>query len=226
MEATLDKRNRVDLLDLKDQREGEGHIFFKSTIIRAKFFYANPPKVARIKLNQFLKVKGPSDQSVNLVKSLRKVNLQLKDYTINPQKDPLNDLFNLFRQGKAKKDKQVLLKDIKNFIEGRVEEESISFGSQSANPSIFMNINVDERLTSKFFDVEVSTLLPSILTKEKLYEVVKRLNILLGKSESLAKDESLNIIKELETQTSYAGCLPNKQSNLNELLNKFIQLAA
>ncbi|WP_317135118.1 type IV secretory system conjugative DNA transfer family protein, partial [Piscirickettsia litoralis] len=42
MEANLDKRNRVDLLDLKDQREGEAHVFFKSSIIRMRSFYANP----------------------------------------------------------------------------------------------------------------------------------------------------------------------------------------
>ncbi|WP_317135139.1 hypothetical protein [Piscirickettsia litoralis] len=60
MEASLDKRNRVDLLDLKDQREGEAHVFFKSKIIRMKSFYANPPKVKKIKINQFLKVEPPS----------------------------------------------------------------------------------------------------------------------------------------------------------------------
>lgn len=226
MEATLDKRHRIDLLDLKDQREGEGHIFFKSTIVRAKFFYANPPKVARIKLNQFLKVKGPTDQSVSLVKSLKKVNSDLKNYAVNANTDPLKDLFTLCGQEKSKKDKAIFLKELQQFIEGKVEEEVINFGDQTGNPSIFMHIVVDERLASKFFDIEVATLLPSILTKEKLFEVVKRLNIMLGKSESLAKDESLEIIDELEKQTSYAGCLPKKQANLNELLNKFTQLAA
>jgi intracellular multiplication protein IcmO len=226
MEATLDKRHRIDLLDLKDQREGEGHIFFKSTIVRAKFFYANPPKVARIKLNQFLKVKAPSDHSANMVKSLRKANTNLRDYVINPNTDPLKDLFSIFKQEKTRKDKPLLLKEIQRFIEGRVEEEVMSFGDQSNNASIFMHVLVDERLASKFFDIEVATLLPSILTKEKLFEVVKRLNIMLGKSESLAKDESLDIIDELEKQTSYAGCLPTKNANLSELLNKFTQLAA
>lgn len=226
MEATLDKRHRIDLLDLKDQREGEGHIFFKSTIIRYKSFYANPPKVQRIKLNQFLKVKGPSDKSVALVKSLRGVNDKLNDYAIGSENEALKDIFDLFKQEKSKKDKQSILKEVVHFIQGTVEEEVVSFGDQTNNPSIFMHISVDERLASKFFDIEVATLLPSILTKEKLFEVVKRLNILLGKSESLAREESLGIIKELEVQTSYAGCLPTKQSNLKEKLTQFTRLAA
>jgi len=62
--SSFEKRARIDLLDLKEQTEGEGHIFFKSKIIRAKMFYANPSPVKRIKLNQFLKVEKPPDDLV------------------------------------------------------------------------------------------------------------------------------------------------------------------
>ncbi|HEX4044924.1 MAG TPA: TraM recognition domain-containing protein [Gammaproteobacteria bacterium] len=58
--ASSEKRQRVDLLDLKEQREGEAHIFFKSKIIRARMFYANPPKADEIRINQFLKVEPPA----------------------------------------------------------------------------------------------------------------------------------------------------------------------
>jgi len=57
--ASSEKRQRVDLLDLKEQREGEAHIFFKSKIVRADMFFANPPPVERIRINQFLKVEPP-----------------------------------------------------------------------------------------------------------------------------------------------------------------------
>ncbi|MDQ5884426.1 MAG: intracellular multiplication protein IcmO, partial [Pseudomonadota bacterium] len=60
--SSFEKRARIDLLDLKEQTEGEGHIFFKSKIVRAKMFYANPPPVKRIKVNQFLKVETPPDE--------------------------------------------------------------------------------------------------------------------------------------------------------------------
>jgi len=59
--SSFEKRARIDLLDLKEQGMGEMHIFFKSTIVRAKAFFANPKPVKRLKLNQFLKVDGPPD---------------------------------------------------------------------------------------------------------------------------------------------------------------------
>lgn len=57
--ASSEKRARIDLLDLKEQGLGEMHIFFKSTIVRAKSFFANPPPPQKMKLNQFLKIAAP-----------------------------------------------------------------------------------------------------------------------------------------------------------------------
>lgn len=60
--ASVDKRQRIDLLDLKDQRPGEAHIFFKSKIVRAEMFTAIHVKPAKkIRLNQFLKIEPPSE---------------------------------------------------------------------------------------------------------------------------------------------------------------------
>ena len=57
--ASSEKRSRISLLDLKDQREGEAHIFFKSNVIRARLFHADPPKIKHLRLNHFLKVEPP-----------------------------------------------------------------------------------------------------------------------------------------------------------------------
>lgn len=65
--AQMEKRARVDLLDLKEQAEGEMHIFFKSEIIRANSFYANPKPVKRMRLNHFLKVGQPEDRELETV---------------------------------------------------------------------------------------------------------------------------------------------------------------
>ncbi len=62
--AKLEKRNRVDLLDLKEQRPGEAHFLFKSKIVRGKFFYAAPPPVKRMRLTHFIKVGAPDDNDV------------------------------------------------------------------------------------------------------------------------------------------------------------------
>lgn len=62
--SSFEKRSRIDLLDLKEQTEGEAHIFFKSKIVRAKMFYAAPSPVKKLKLNQFLKVEAPPDEYI------------------------------------------------------------------------------------------------------------------------------------------------------------------
>lgn len=59
--SSSEKRARIDLLDMKEQREGEAHIFFKSKIVRARMFYADPKMVKRMRLNQLLKVATPPD---------------------------------------------------------------------------------------------------------------------------------------------------------------------
>lgn len=63
--SSYEKRARIDLLDLKEQTEGEAHIFFRSQIVRARMFYANPKPVKKLKLNQFLKVEPPPDDYLN-----------------------------------------------------------------------------------------------------------------------------------------------------------------
>jgi len=59
--ARLEKRNRIDLQDLKEQNPGEYHIFFRSKIVRGKSFFANPTPVKTMRLNQFLKVEEMAD---------------------------------------------------------------------------------------------------------------------------------------------------------------------
>ena len=69
--AKTEKRARIDLLDLKEQTEGQMHIFFKSEIIRASSFYVNPKPVKAMRLNVFVKVDLPNDSNLyNLVKSI------------------------------------------------------------------------------------------------------------------------------------------------------------
>lgn len=76
--SSFEKRARVDLLDLKDQTEGEAHIFFRSQIIRANMFYAAPAPVKRLKVNQFLKVEPPPDEYIEkLHKQLQKFQVVL-----------------------------------------------------------------------------------------------------------------------------------------------------
>lgn len=83
--ASVDRRARIELLDLKDQREGECHIFFKSKIVRAELFYANPKPVKKIQINNFLKVEvPPEDYLLNLDARLRGFSNVFSNSAIKP----------------------------------------------------------------------------------------------------------------------------------------------
>lgn len=59
MNISFNKESRLDWLDVKSQTEGQAHIIFKSTMIRAYMFYANPKKPKTLRLNHFIKVEPP-----------------------------------------------------------------------------------------------------------------------------------------------------------------------
>ncbi len=75
--TSVDRRQRIELLDLRDQREGQAHVFFRSDIVRAEFFYASPSPVKRMRLAHLLKVTTPPDEELialdNRLKSFAKV---------------------------------------------------------------------------------------------------------------------------------------------------------
>lgn len=101
--AKTEKRARIDLLDLKDQREGEAHILFKSTIVRAKLFYANPEPCKQLRLNQLLKVDLPKDQDLyTLVKGIEDFEIFAQNIPrLTAPSDPdLDALFKLWAAGK------------------------------------------------------------------------------------------------------------------------------
>lgn len=72
--AKTEKRARIDMLDLKEQVEGDAHILFTSNIVRARMFYANPTPVKALRLNVMLMVDYPSDEELyNLVKAIEDI---------------------------------------------------------------------------------------------------------------------------------------------------------
>lgn len=64
MDARLDTVDKINFADLKAQSEGEMHITFKDTVVRAQGFYANPEgsvnqKKLKLRANHFIKVPKP-----------------------------------------------------------------------------------------------------------------------------------------------------------------------
>jgi intracellular multiplication protein IcmO len=94
--SSFEKRARVDLLDLKDQTEGEAHIFFRSQIVRARMFYASPKPVKRLKINQFLKVDRPADSFLKqLEKQLSEFKRVISSQELDEIKVPHSEIIEL-----------------------------------------------------------------------------------------------------------------------------------
>lgn len=104
--AKADKRSRIDLLDLKEQVEGEAHIFFKSKIVRARMFYAGPPATKAMRLNVFLRVDLPKDEDLyTLVKSIEDFEAMVKNSSypvMQAEKDEDIEILQLALQKQSK----------------------------------------------------------------------------------------------------------------------------
>lgn len=60
MNVSVERRQRVDIQDLRDQIEGEFHAFHKANMVRGQMFHADPPiKTATLRFNRFLEVLRP-----------------------------------------------------------------------------------------------------------------------------------------------------------------------
>lgn len=98
--AKVEKRQRIDLRDLKEQVEGDMHIFFKSGIVRARTFYANPPSLKYMKMNHFLKVDLPLENELyNLVKGIEDFESLCRSNMpeFEEREDSIRSLANIYR---------------------------------------------------------------------------------------------------------------------------------
>lgn len=66
--AKVNKVSRLDMLDLKDQIEGQVHIFVRSEIIRARMFYADPITPNQLMPNFFIETLAPTEEQVAALK--------------------------------------------------------------------------------------------------------------------------------------------------------------
>ena len=207
--SSFEKRARIDLLDLKDQTEGEAHIFFKSQIVRVNMFYAAPKAVKRLKINQFLKVEPPPDDYLDkLTKQLitfqtiltsdkPNIGLQLESETIGLITKALKDSA---IAEPVQKSVEVLLayhrhnepEQVENVIEDEVTGVLTIFAPlrhPSSAPSILAKDKVGFALA----------LLPIQETRDNLISIER----LTGQKANMAGKVANEIIKDFQSVTNY-----------------------
>jgi len=78
--ATAQVRQRVDYDHLRDQREGEAHLFFADWAFRARMFFVAPEKVKALRVHRFLPVPGTTSLTAARERAMQEMAAHLKDH--------------------------------------------------------------------------------------------------------------------------------------------------
>lgn len=220
--ASSEKRQRIDLLDLKEQREGEAHIFFKSKIIRARMFFANPERVERLRLNQFLKVESPSARSlIEIEDRLTKFEelVAANDITLNLEEEGediqiVSDLIASQPPGNAIERALGALLGFHNRQAAVVTEEdeeapileaeqSVEMEEETDEFNIFKTVRLNEMVKTLVGRDKWAAFNQPLLVRRELLDKINLLEKLLGRSASQATGMTKEIIKDMDKSTEY-----------------------
>ncbi len=214
--ASSEKRARLDLQDLKEQREGEATIFFKSKIIRARMFFANPDAVERIRLNHFLKVEPPIGRLLlDLEHRLDQFNILMEggsnvfDHATDESEDIhfIADIIhedaetNLIERGVS-----ALLAFHNRAGETNEEEEEVDTGEpiDEGRIHIFNKAVLSDDIKSLLTGQgELDKFSQPLIIKSYIKDKIELLERVLGRSSSQANGVTSEIIKDMLVATDY-----------------------
>ncbi|MCW5589609.1 MAG: TraM recognition domain-containing protein [Legionellales bacterium] len=226
--SSFEKRARIDLLDLKDQGLGEGHVFFKSKIVRANLFYANPPTTKRMRLNQFLKVEKPDKKKlVDFERRLIRfeeayknldtfVSTQMENVEINLVAKKLNENPDV---APIERGVNALIAFHNNTIAEEHPEEAEDIADEQLN--IFTQMRLGHRKKSDILTNEYDIFSEPIINKIPTREQIEFIERLTGKAAKHATNIAEEVIKDMQTATYYPPPIPNMPtaSELAEIVN-------
>lgn len=212
--AQLEKRARVDLLDLKEQGLGEAHIFFKSKIIRAKTFYANPKIAKEMRLNQYVRVDVPTDAFVkNLVKGFdgfkKLIGNEGKIYAdVNLPEDDLKSVAELLNKdthiSPIERGISTLLAQHERLIKPLpTEDKEKDFILPFGEIDVFTKLRPSEQFEKLIVTKDIIAFGSSILQKVSTRNEIATLERLDGKNEQHANNIAIELIKDMEVASHY-----------------------
>jgi intracellular multiplication protein IcmO len=220
--ASSEKRARLDLQDLKEQREGEATIFFKSKIIRARMFFANPTPVERMRLNHFLKVEAPIGRVlVDLENRLEQFNILMEsnnenlDFTSDEAED-IHFIANIIHENKEtnliERGVSALLA-FHNRTSITDEETEILEQVEEADTDrihIFNKALLTEDIKKLLTNAnEIEQFSQPLIMKAYIKDKIELLERVLGRSGSQAATITHEIIKDMLTATDYPPYVEN-----------------
>jgi intracellular multiplication protein IcmO len=210
--ASSEKRARIELRDLKDQREGDAHIFFKSEIVRMRFFYASPKPTQEMRLNQFLKVAPPPlkklvgiEQGAIKFKQLAQLDTL---YTQPPtDNEEIATVINLINQAAVddsfSKVAQSVLKELYN-KQNKTQAAVFDVTKAFKEPlNIFLAYNSANKANIQLIVKDAADFCKPLLNYNKTVEFLEFTERLTGKSARNANAVSNELMKDLRFNTQY-----------------------
>jgi intracellular multiplication protein IcmO len=240
--ARLEKRSRVDLLDLKEQREGEAHIFFKSKIVRSRMFYANPPRIKTLRVNHFVKVDRPSDTTIaEISKKFKDFARRMQDQSIkvdfNLGDEEVTQVVNVLNENKDKslmaramaalhgcsKDIDLLTNFFGEDVKQSAQKEMDSF-DVGENLNIFTQMRLAEHLKGIVITTDMQQFSQPMLDKAMVRDQVEYLERLCGKGSSKAVNISVELLRDMKNGTEYPPkvSLPKTAQDLAQNIDQLI----
>lgn len=214
--ARVEKRQRIDLLDLKEQSLGEAHFFFKSKIVRGRFFFANPRPVKKMRLNHFLMVDVPSDTDVDkLKKSFKHYHKLAADSASSklPEPNMINEeeITKVADYMKSHSEIPPIERAILALQNGIKKSDMPMFLDEDFNPfgdvevdhlNLFTKMHLNKHLEN-VLEVNLEEFKKPILERSPTRDAIEYVQRLCGKSSQQAMNIAIEVIGDMERGTQY-----------------------
>lgn len=229
--ASAEKRARIHLLDLKDQDVGEMHVFFKSEIVRARAFFANPTIAERMRLNHFLRVEKPNmKELVKQERQLVKFKQLLEKPVVfdqTPEPSEILTIVNKEFSSAQHAKKNAIERSMAVFLAccEDLQPASATDTTTVARPAsvtattitnavepvleisdrlnAFVKIKMTENVQPHFSGERYEQFCKPLLVKTQISEKVDLIERLLGRKANQANNIAMEIVRDIEVATDY-----------------------
>lgn len=212
--ASVDKRGRIDILDLKDQVSGDAHIFFRSRIVRARMFFANPKPAKRMQVNQFLAIERPEESVLVALDSIFRSFYDVffhNRYEMPQNVDGtfLKDILAAFNNDELVSYEEKAVASLVQLMEHEIqaEEEKIHQEETAAifdgSTHLFSGHHVSEKALAILKKGEQEMLEKPLASKVQSLSVMLQIERACGVSKIKAEPQLNEFLNLLETETLY-----------------------
>lgn len=215
--ARVEKRQRIDLLDLKEQSLGEAHFFFKSKIVRGRFYFANPKPVKKMRLNHFIMVDVPSDTDVDKLrkgfKHFHKLTEEAENLSLPaPNIIHEEEIAKVTDFMAANSEISPIDRSIMALEKAHKKSDIPMFLAEDFNPfasdedmdhlNLFTRMNLNDHL-SETLDVDMAEFTKPIIDRSDTRDGIEYIQRLCGKSSQQSMNIAIEVISDMERGTQY-----------------------